>query len=122
MLQLIMHLTGDYLLQNDWMAENKGKYSLKGYIACLLHCFLYTSMFVLFLFPLKSCLIIFITHFLIDKYRLAILWCRLKNWNWTGNNFGYGEEKPKWMSTWLVIIIDNTLHLICNFIAIKYFA
>lgn len=117
-----MHLTGDYLLQNDWMAENKGKYSLKGYIACLMHCFLYTSMFVLFLFPLRSCLVIFITHFLIDKYRMAILWCRLKNWNWTGSNFGYHEDKPKWMSTWLVIIVDNTFHLICNFIAIKYFA
>lgn len=121
MLQLILHLSGDYLLQNDWMAENKGKNTLKGYMACLIHCLLYASLFLFFLFPLRSVLIIFVTHFLIDKYRLAILWCRLKNWNWYGSNFGYSEDKPKWMSVWLLIIVDNTWHLICNFIAIKYF-
>lgn len=118
MLQGILHLIGDYLLQNDWMAENKGKYTAKGYMACLVHCALYTLPFALVYQSLHVEIIVFLSHFLIDKYKLAIYWIRLKNWYWSGDNFGYAEDKPKWMSVWLLIIVDNTLHLICNYVAI----
>lgn len=123
MLQLILHLTGDYLLQNDWMAENKAKNNLKGYIACLMHCIVYTIPWVFACYNLRQCLIIFATHFLIDKYRLPILWIRLKNENWNMliENYGYSVDTPKWMSGWLFIIVDGTFHMICNYVAIRYF-
>jgi hypothetical protein len=34
---------------------------------------------------------------------------------------GYPPERPTWLTVWLLIIADNTLHLICNGIALKYF-
>lgn len=33
---------------------------------------------------------------------------------------GYGPEKPAWMAVWLLIITDNTMHLICNGLALHY--
>jgi hypothetical protein len=34
---------------------------------------------------------------------------------------GYPPEKPDWMAVWLLIIADNTMHLICNGLALRYF-
>lgn len=33
---------------------------------------------------------------------------------------GYGPEKPAWMAVWLLIITDNTMHLLCNGAALHY--
>jgi len=119
MLQGILHLLGDYILQNDWMADHKAKYSIKGYFACFIHCVLYALPFCYY-YSNWACFAIFLSHFSIDKYRLAIFVIRLKNWNWEGTNFGFPDLKPAYMSVWLFIITDNTLHLICNYLAIKY--
>jgi hypothetical protein len=35
---------------------------------------------------------------------------------------GYPEEVPEWLSIWLLIIADNTIHIIINGAAIAYFA
>lgn len=109
----IFHLVGDYLLQNDWMATNKTKNS---YVAAL-HATIYSLPF-LFLTPNLFWLIIIGTHFLIDRYRLAVYWIKLVNWNWKSTNFGYAEDKPLWMSIWLMIIVDNSLHVCLNSLAI----
>ncbi len=34
---------------------------------------------------------------------------------------GYPEDTPDWLSVWLLIITDNTLHIIINGLAIYYF-
>lgn len=67
MQQLILHLIGDYLLQNDWMAQNKKKKGANGFIACVTHCTLYSFPF-LFLCSWRAVLVIFSTHFLIDRW------------------------------------------------------
>jgi len=121
MIQILLHLIGDYLFQNDWMAVNKAQKSERGYIACMVHCMAYTLPFALYYQSLPAASIIFGTHFLIDKYRLPIYWIKLVNWNWSSGNYGYSDAKPVWMSTWLFIIVDNIFHLICNYIAITYF-
>lgn len=110
----LFHLVGDYLLQNDWMAQEKTKNSF----ACFIHCFLYTLPFVLILFGSNAIWIVFITHFFMDRFRLATYWIKLMNWNWQSTNFGYSSEKPTWMSVWLMIIVDNTFHLCFNSLAI----
>lgn len=117
--QLILHLIGDYVTQNDWLAQNKTKNTLTGYIACLIHALVYSLPFLL-ICSKEAWLIIFIFHFFIDKYRLAVYLIKFTNWNWKSINFGYGAEKPAFMSIWLMIIVDNTLHLITNYAAIKY--
>lgn len=111
----ILHFVGDYLLQNDWMAQQK----TKDWFACTVHCVLYTLPFTFILWESPWIWLIFITHYFIDRYRLAQYWIRFVNWKWDGNNFGYSDEKPQWMSVWLLIIVDNTFHIIFNSIAIR---
>lgn len=35
---------------------------------------------------------------------------------------GYHKDLPPWMSVWLMIIADNTLHLVCNGLAVAYYS
>ena len=109
----ILHLIGDYLFQNDWMAAEKTKNNG----VALVHAGIYSMPFFL-LAPSFWWLLIFGTHFFIDRCRLVQCWIRLVNWKWDGDNFGFSEDKPKWMSVWLLIIVDNTFHIIFNSTAI----
>jgi ABC-type multidrug transport system permease subunit len=43
--------------------------------------------------------VIFLTHFFIDRYPY---------------------NSVPWMSTWLLIVADNTLHLSINYLALRY--
>lgn len=119
MIQLLLHFLGDYILQNDWMAQKKTENTGEGYYACHIHCILYTIPFVLVLgiSPWQSA-IIFTTHFLIDKYRLAQYWIKFINWNWKSTNFGFDNSKPQYMSVWLLIIVDNFFHVLINYLVI----
>jgi len=123
MLQLLAHLCGDYILQSDWMAQNKTKRSWPAFVHALLYslCFLplcwvaarhiperhvdvqptrviiHTQAAVTAAinidgsykipaehtpgrFRWAAWLVIFSTHFLIDRFRLAryVVW--VKNW------------------------------------------
>jgi hypothetical protein len=113
--QIVLHLLGDYIFQNDWMAQNKTKQTLPA----LIHALVYSLPFLL-ITSWKAWIVIFITHFLIDRFRLAVYWIKLVNWNWKSTNFGYGEQTPMFMSIWLMIIIDNTFHLLINYLSITY--
>lgn len=176
--QLLAHLFGDYILQSDWMAQNKTKRSWPALIHALLYalCFLWLCRVPVdysgwSIVPVghqrwTSWLVIFGTHFLIDRFRLAryVVWA--KNWlgpkkfwyrsiaggvpHWTddveyittmkGASFnvddyyifyaptpplwacstGYPPMTPIWLSTWLLIIADNTLHLAINYAALRW--
>ena len=110
----LIHLIGDYITQNDWMAVNKTKHSKPA----LIHSTLYSLPFLFFI-SIKYFLIIYITHYLIDRYRLAVYWIKLMNWNWSSINFGFSQEKPLYISIWLLIIIDNSFHLLINSLCIS---
>ena len=112
-LGFLFHVIGDYLMQNDWMAQNK----TKAFLPAFIHATIYSLPF-LFITDIEFWPIVYVTHYLIDRYRLAVYWIKLANWNWSSTNFGSGSEKPIWMSVWLMISIDNTFHLIFNTIAI----
>lgn len=70
---LLGHLTGDFLLQNEWMAMNKSKNTGEGWLAAFVHCFIYTWVICLFTwtFDWYWFVAVFCSHFFIDKFKLA---------------------------------------------------
>ena len=121
MIQLILHLIGDYLTQTDWMAKNKRK----AWEPAWAHAFIYSVPFLLIGSERSFFVIVF--HFLIDRYGLAryVVFC--KNWitnpglKWADcSATGYHKDDPAWLTVWLLILADNTLHLTINFLALKY--
>ena len=123
MLQLILHLIGDYITQTDYMANNKTK-SLP---VAFLHAFVYTIPFILVTQSIIALFVILISHAIIDRYRLARYVIFAKNYlndrtlKWKDcDKTGYPNSSPAWLTVWLMIIADNTLHLTINFIAISY--
>lgn len=121
--QLLIHLWGDYITQTDWMANNKTKRNL----AAFAHATVYTLPFLLLTQSLTALLVIGITHFYIDRYRLARYVIFAKNWitdrslSWADcNATGYHKDAPAWLAIWLMIIADNTLHLTINYAAIRW--
>jgi hypothetical protein len=146
MLQLLLHLIGDYMTQTDWMAKNKTKSSL----AAGAHAIVYSVPFLIappvlnsfqeFLSsftgrnyaPFDPCSIwafsvILTTHFLIDRFRLARFMVFGKNkitnpsLKWSDcSTTGYHKDDPAWLTVWLLIVADNTLHLTINYFALSY--
>ena len=109
---LLGHLLGDYIFQNDWQAQ-KNQFTLIGYIACFVHCCLYT--FACFLtcwwfLPYWAYPVIGLTHFPIDKWRLANFWMK----NISGQSkFASPDEI---FFPWSVIMVDNIFHLIVLYV------
>jgi len=135
MIQLILHLIGDYVTQSDWMAQNKTKQSLPAFC----HAVVYSLPFLL----IGSCaawVVIMSTHFLIDRFRLARyvvygknflapkFWCKSGEaittlwWRpWAEcSATGYHDTAPAWLAVWLMIAADNTLHLAINYCSLKW--
>lgn len=139
--QLLLHLFGDFIVQNDYVALNKKKNTLKGWIYCLWHCITYSLPFLL-ITNWKAVIGIGLTHFIIDKTNIIVYFCAIKNnvkhpvcfwhdeectklkstkWKYDISNFGYLKERPFAITIWLLIFADNTFHLILNWLFIKYF-
>jgi hypothetical protein len=124
--QLFAHALGDYVLQSDWQALEK----TKRHFPALVHAVVYACPFVLFFWPsLLALLVIVGTHFLIDRYRLAryVVWAKnflapRSYWrSWAEcQKTGYPADRPDWLTVWLLIIADNTLHVGLNGLALTY--
>jgi len=117
--QLLLHLFGDYVLQNDWMALNKKNRGLTGLLACLTHCILYGLPFLL-ITNYIAVLSIILTHFIIDRTNIVAKFLAIRNNVDNIDNFGFAKNRPFALSIWLLIITDNTFHLIINYLLIKY--
>lgn len=129
--ELILHLLGDYVLQTEQMAVRK----LQSWYWAVIHALAYSGPFFIYLGIIngdwvqgwKAWLVIFGTHALIDRMGMASTVCRLKNLLWFGpgapqkdERTGYGIDTPPFIRFWLVVIVDNTMHLIINHIALIY--
>ena len=120
--QLLLHLTGDYLTQSDWMAVNKAKRSWPA----LCHVMIYSLPFLL-IGSAAAVAVILLTHFVIDRFRLIryLIWA--KNWlaphyyPWReSSETGFHHSLPKGLAMGLMIVADNTLHLACNYCALHW--
>lgn len=114
--QLVAHLVGDYILQSHWMATEKTKRSA----AAALHAVCYSLPFV-FIASIPALWVIAVSHFVIDRWRIArfVVWAK----NGCRGPFtatGYPGDTPPWLAVWLLIIADNTLHILVNGAAIRW--
>lgn len=122
--QLFLHALGDYVLQSDWMAQNKTKSG----IPCAVHALTYSLPFIFLTKSITAIAFIGFTHFIIDRWRLARYVCWAKNWiSPTGNlpwvscqKTGYTPSTPDYMAIWLMIIVDNLMHITCNATALYW--
>jgi hypothetical protein len=131
MLQLLLHLFGDFIVQNDYVALNKKKNTLKGWIYCTFHCVTYSLPFLL-IASWKAVIMIGLTHFIIDKTNIVAYFLAWRNnvhnpselkskyGNYDISNFGFQLQRPFAITIWLLILTDNTIHLILNYLFIKY--
>ena len=79
---ILGHLVGDYLFQHRWMGMTKTENSPRGYLACFLHCLVYSLIVAGVMYPalgawrpcLMMAVIAFVCHFPIDKFSLARFW------------------------------------------------
>lgn len=122
---VLAHLVGDYLLQTHWMATQK----TQRWLPAILHGLTYTLPYALVTQSLLALAVIAGTHIVIDRFRLArhVIW--LKNlvapaghrhpWRECSAT-GYHQSVPVWLATWLLIIADNTLHLLINVAAVVW--
>lgn len=127
---LLGHLTGDYLLQNEWMALNKAKNTWIGWLTASIHCILYTLAVCLFMWKFKVIWIIavFLSHFPIDKFSLAEKYMHylkgkgMKDYVVKHSNMkvpnGYDMLEGGFTAV-VYTITDNTMHLILMWIAYK---
>ncbi len=120
MIQLILHLWGDYVTQSDWMAKNKTTQTFPAFV----HALIYSLPFIL-IGSWRAWTVIFFTHLLIDRFRLArylVFAKEFMGWPWPNwgdcSSTGYPSAKPAWLAVWLMIAADNTLHLTINFLAL----
>lgn len=148
LLFLLCHLVGDFILQSDWMAMSKNKSTLHCLVHCLIYtsCFLVLTVSwkaLLFIFVTHF----IIDRFPIIVKRLLWTKNHFPTFNYPPFEYcdttGYYDDSPYntkrfgqnafidkfhesivgkprlfFITIWLYIITDNTLHLICNGIAL----
>ncbi len=123
--QLVAHAIGDYVLQSDWMANEKTKRS----IAAFCHALTYSLCFLIFRPSYGAFMVIMVTHFLIDRWRIARFVVYAKNFlappstwfKWADcSGTGYHKDRPAWLAVWLLIIADNVMHVLINGLALRY--
>lgn len=121
MKELLAHLTGDYVVQSNWMANKKTGDAFPAAV----HALSYAACFLPLTRNPARLAVIAGTHYVIDRYRLA------KHLSWLKNQIGpadtrpdhtatgYGEKTPDWLAFWLMIITDNTVHMLINHAALE---
>jgi hypothetical protein len=122
---LLAHLAGDYLIQSDWMANEK----MKRWWPAVAHGLTYTLPYAIITQSPVALAVIAGTHIVIDHYRLArhVVWAKnllspkAYRFPWSEcKGTGYHESRPPWMAVWLMIIADNTIHLCINAAAVVW--
>lgn len=119
--QLVAHALGDYVLQSHWMATEK----TKRWLPAVAHGLTYVLPFFLLTQSPLALLVVFGTHVVIDRFRLAryLVWAKnhiapVRPGPLTAT--GYPDDAPPWLAVWLLIAADNVLHVLINSAAIAW--
>ena len=121
--QILAALVGDYILQSHTMAIRKVMNSTYAFY----HSLIYSLPFFFLTANPLAILVIIATHFVIDRWRLARYFVWFKNYIFHPHirpgeitATGFPEETPIWLAGWLMIIVDNIFHIVCNGLALRY--
>lgn len=122
---LLAHMLGDYVIQSDWMATQK----TSRWWPAIAHAGTYGLPYLAVTRHPAALLVIVGTHAVIDRYRLArhVVWAKnflaprsyWRPWSECVAT-GYPADRPVWLTTWLMVIADNTLHLVINVVAVMW--
>lgn len=123
---LLAHLVGDYLLQSDWMANEK----TRCWWPAIVHGFAYSLPFLLITRSPWALLVIGGTHVVLDRFRVAkyVIWAKnliaprdsrpfLRE---SLANCGFPASVPPGLAMGLMIVTDNTIHLLINAAALAW--
>lgn len=122
---LLAHLVGDYVIQSHWMACEK----TKRWWPAVAHGLTYMLPYMLVTQSPVALAVIAGTHIIIDRFRLArhLVWAKnqlapksFRPVREDSKATGYPSSTPAWMSVWLMIIADNTIHLLINTAAVVW--
>jgi hypothetical protein len=115
-LAIIGHLVGDYLLQTDWMANNKKAPGEIGTSACCVHCVIWTLCVCYFAgWGFGPALFLFVCHYAQDGSQLVKWWMTLRWKNQTGF-----MQPP--LGPWSLIVVDNVWHIVQIWAAWRFLA
>ena len=122
-LGILAHMIGDYILQSHWMAQEK----TKRWWPAIAHAATYGLPFLIVTRNPVALAVIVVTHAVIDRFRLArhVVWVKnhlapvgsVPAWS-ECKATGYPPDTPAWLAVWLLIIADNTIHILINSAAI----
>ena len=108
---IVGHLVGDYLLQTDWMAQNK---KLRSW-PCAAHCAIWTLCVCLFAgLGWEAATFLFACHFAQDRTQIVRWWMALR---WKDQQ---GFMQPP-LAPWSFIVVDNTWHVVQLWVAVRFF-
>lgn len=119
---LLGHLVGDYLVQNEWMAQNKSKNNLLGWVSATVHCIVYTLAVCLIMWNFDPLWMgaVFVSHFFIDKFAFGMWY--LKNIKGLDTYSAKTNGLTKIQSGFAAVIYtitDNTMHLLLMWLFYK---
>jgi hypothetical protein len=105
---IIGHLIADYLLQFDFIAENKKK----SHIICGIHCLIWASCVCLLgnIESNKVFIILFVTHYIQDRWQLI---------PWYMKTIGQNNFAKPPLAPWSLIVVDNVWHIFTIWIIYK---
>lgn len=96
---IFAHLIGDYILQNDWMANSKKN----DWKACVVHVATYMIPFIFCGFNWWQFALIATQHYAIDSTQFVVWFMKAK---------GSGKFAEAPMSPWSIVLTDNILHIL----------
>ena len=134
---ILGHCWGDYLTQNAWMAFNKKRKCVTGFIACSVHCLIYTFYIMLALILSETLyttdlnflyifILMFFSHYVIDRYSIIENWLKyLRARSWDTHidlKSDYLTTKESMFLSFgaiVYVVADNTIHLTLMYFILK---
>lgn len=95
---LVAHLVGDFLLQDDWMAQNKKRSSF----ACTVHVVVYMLPFLLLGLSWWQLTLIAIQHWAQDRSGFVMWYMKVA---------GKSDFAEPPFAPWSIFVVDATFHL-----------
>jgi len=114
---ILGHLTGDYLLQSRGMALKKSSKGFSGIAWCFFHSLVYVLAinFFLWKFSLILFLLIFLSHYPVDRWSLGKKWLKIirgRNFVKAFQSTNEYREIDIAFSCIVYTVVDNTIHLL----------